>query len=233
MQFIEKNSLNVRSAVYYLKTDDAGLEFLLFPMIHIASKEFYDEVSRRLAACDLILMEGVNSKRANLLTLSYQIVKMIRRMDLVTQQEGMNISQLREKVINTDIEGHIFDEHWTALPLSLKSQLLLLIPFCVIYLFLFGTRETLAENIALEDLPSSDEILFQDKNFEKLDGLLIDERDRKLINQIEKLHESTRSEKKTVGVVYGALHMRNVIGFLLHRLNYKVARAEWISVFDL
>jgi len=35
MQFIEKNSLNVRSAVYHLKRGDAGLEFLLFPMIEV------------------------------------------------------------------------------------------------------------------------------------------------------------------------------------------------------
>ena len=233
MQFIEKNSLNVRSAVYHLKKDDAGLEFLLFPMVHVGSKEFYDEVSRRLAACDLILAEGVNTKKASLLTLSYRIVRKIRRMELVTQQEGMRMARLREKIVNSDMEGRAFDAHWSTLPFSLKAQLLFFVPFCVAYLFLFGTRETLAENIALEDLPSSDEVLFQDEGFEKLDGLLIDERDRRLIDRIEKLHDSARPEKKTVAVVYGAMHMRKVIGFLLHRLNYRVAKAEWVTVFDL
>ena len=77
MQFIEKNSFNVRSAIYHLKKDGAGLEFLLFPMIHVGSQNFYDEISRRLTACDLILAEGVASRRASLLTLSYQIVKRI------------------------------------------------------------------------------------------------------------------------------------------------------------
>lgn len=95
MQFIEKNSFNVRSAIYHLKKDGAGLEFLLFPMIHVGSKEFYEEVSRRLTACDLILAEGVNSRKVNLLTFSYRIVKKIRRMDLVTQQEGMIVSGFR------------------------------------------------------------------------------------------------------------------------------------------
>src|SRR5262245_773993 len=85
MQFIEKNSFNVRSAAYCLKKEGSALEFLLFPMIHVGSSEFYDEISRRLASCDLILAEGVKSKRANLLTLSYRIVKHIRRMELVTQ----------------------------------------------------------------------------------------------------------------------------------------------------
>ena len=233
MQFIEKNSLNVRSAVYHLKKDGAGLEFLLFPMIHVGSKEFYDEVSRRLAACDLILAEGVNSRKANLLTLSYRIVKKIRRMDLVTQQEGLEVSRFREKILNPDMAGRAFDERWASLPLVLKAQLLFFIPVYVVYLFLLGTRETLAEDIAAEDLPSSKEILFEDEKFEKLDTLLVDERDRNLIDSIGKLHDSDQRDKKIVGVVYGATHMRNVSSFLLARLNYRIVKAEWVTVFDL
>lgn len=232
MQFIEKNSFNVRSAIYRLKKED-GLEFILFPMIHFGSKEYYAEVSQRLAECDLILAEGVDSKKANLLTRSYRIVKKIKRMDLVTQQEGMKVSGFREKIVATDMEGHAFDEHWSSLPLTLKAQIFFLMPVYVIYLFLFGTRETIAENIAVEDLPSSQEILFQDDDFDKLDALLIDERDRRLIQHIESLHQTNGKDKKTVGVVYGAMHMRNVTGFLLRKLNYRVAKAEWITVFDL
>ncbi|MCI0664389.1 MAG: TraB/GumN family protein, partial [Acidobacteria bacterium] len=217
----------------HLKKDGAGLEFLLFPMIHVGSKEFYDEVSRRLAACDLILAEGVNSRKAHLLTLSYRIVKKIRRMDLVTQRDGMKISSFRDKIINSDMEGRAFDEHWSALPLGLKAQLFLFLPIYVANLFLFGTREKLAEHMATEDLPSSDEILLQDENFEKLDTLLLDERDQRLISHIQMLYDSHQRDRKIVGVVYGALHMRNVIRFLLSGLNYRVAGAEWVTVFDL
>ncbi|MCA1602881.1 MAG: hypothetical protein LC776_15030 [Acidobacteria bacterium] len=233
MQFIEKNSFNVRSAIYLLEKEDDGLAFILFPMIHVGSKEFYDEVSHRLAKCDLILAEGVDSKKANLLTRSYRIVKKIRRMDLVTQQEGMKVSSFREKIINTDIEGRAFDEQWSSLPLVLKAQIFLLMPVYVIYLFLFGTRDTIAENIAVEDLPSSNQVLFQDDDFDKLDALLIDERDRRLIRNIESLHEANRDDKKTVGIVYGAMHMRSVTNFLLHKLRYRIAKAEWVTIFDL
>ena len=233
MQFIEKNSFNVRSAVYHLKKDGAGLEILLFPMLHVGSKEFYDEVSRRLSACDLILMEGVNSRKGNALTLSYSVVKKIRRLDFVTQRDGMKISGLRDKIINADMDGRAFDERWSALPLGLRAQLFLLVPFWVGYLFLFGTRERLAKKMAIEDLPSSDEILFRDESFEKLDTLLLDERDRWLITHLQKLYDSHRQDKKIVGVVYGARHMRNIVRFLLGRLNYRVAKAEWVTVFDL
>ncbi len=233
MQFIEKNSFNVRSAIYRLTKEDDGLEFVLFPMIHVGSKEFFDEVSQRLAECDLILAEGVNSKKANLLTRSYRIVKKIKRMDLVTQQEGMKVLHLREKIVNADMEGRAFDERWSSLPPILKAQMFFLMPAYVVYLFLFGTKETIAENIALEDLPSSEEILFQDDNFEKLDALLIDERDRELIHKIEDLYHAKRKDKQTVGVIYGAMHMRSVTSFLLRKLKYRVVKAEWITVFDL
>jgi len=60
MQFIEKNSFNVRSAVYHLKKDGAP-DFFLFPMIHVGSQTFYDEIARRLMARDLILAGNMGS----------------------------------------------------------------------------------------------------------------------------------------------------------------------------
>jgi hypothetical protein len=233
MQFIEKNSFNVRSAIYRLEKDGQGLEFILFPMIHIGSQEFYDDVSDRLAKCDLILAEGVDSRKASLLTRSYRIVKRIRRMDLVTQQEGMKVASFRDKLRNADMEVRAFDERWSSIPLALRAQIFFLVPVYVIYLFLFGTRETIAENIAVEDLPSSNEVLLQDDDFDKLDALLIDERDRRLIRNIANLDEANGKDKKTVGVVFGAMHMRNVTSFLLHKLKYRIAKAEWVTVFDL
>jgi hypothetical protein len=231
MQFIEKNSFNVRSAIYHLTKDGVELEFLMFPMIHVGSQNFYDEVGRRLISCDLILAEGVASKRASLLTLSYRIVKRIKRMDLVTQRDGLTISNFRDKVVNSDLTGRAFDERWSSLPLFLRAQLFLLIPVYAVYLLLFGTRETLAENIALEDLPSEEETLFEDEGFSRLDSLVIDERDRRLIDHIKGLSDS--NGHKLIGVVYGARHMRNAINFLMSNLNYRVAKAEWVTVFDL
>jgi len=233
MQFIEKNSLNVRSAIYRLKKEDDELEFILFPMIHVGSKEFYEEVSRRLAECDLILAEGVKSPKVSILTLSYRMVKKIRRMDLVTQQDGMKVAGFRDKIINADMEGKAFEARMSSLPLVLKAQIFFLLPVYVIYLFLFGTREMIAGHVALEDLPSADEIVNEDEGFEKLDSLLIDERDKSLISHIESLYQGNRKDKKLVGIVYGAAHMRNVTGFLLHKLKYRIVKAEWVTVFDL
>jgi hypothetical protein len=230
MQFIEKNSFSVRSAVYHLKRDGAP-DFLLFPMIHVGSQTFYDEVARRLTSCDLILAEGVASRRANLLTLSYRIVKRIKRVDLVTQQDALKGRAFHGKITNADMTVNAFDAHWSSLPLLLRVQLFFLIPVYIVYLLMFGTRQTLAQNIALEDLPSQEEVLYDDEHFANLDALLIDERDRMLLANIKRVYESGCN--KTVGVIYGARHMRKAVDFLLLNLNYRVAKAEWVTVFDL
>jgi hypothetical protein len=232
MQFIEKNSFNVRSVVYSLKKDGSRLEFLIFPMIHVGSSEFYDEISRRLASCDLILAEGVKSRRVKLVTLSYRAVKYIRRMELVTQQDGMRLDGFRAKILNTDIDSAAFDERWSSLPISLRVQFVVLVPIFVVYLFLCGTRETLAEYIALDDLPSNEEILSDNEGLEAFDSLVVDERDRILIEHITNL-EKQQNEARRIGIVYGARHMRNTMRFLMEQLDYRVAKAEWVKIFDL
>jgi hypothetical protein len=168
MQFIEKNSFNVRSTIYRLKRDGDDFEFLLFPMIHIGSKEYYREVRQRMAKCDLLLFEGVKSKRADFLTLSYRIVRKMKRMDLVTQREALKLGEINTSSINTDMGGHEFDSLWSSIPISLKIQFAVIIPFLVVYLYLSGTREFLAEHIAVDDLPSRDETLNFDEQFENL-----------------------------------------------------------------
>jgi hypothetical protein len=228
MQFIEKNSFNVRSAVYHLKKAGSGLEFLLFPMIHVGTKEFYDEVSARLSCCDLVLAEGVRSKKVNILTLSYRVIGKIRRMDLVTQSE-MNLDHLRGKIMNSDLEAQVFDRHWSSFPIHQRVEQFIYVPFVVLYLLLFGTRDLLAEHLALEDLPNSEELLFEDV----MDSLFVDERDRKLIRVLAQLDDEATDEKQVVGVLYGAAHMRNTMRFLLDKLKYRIAKTEWVTVFDL
>jgi hypothetical protein len=154
-------------------------------------------------------------------------------MDLVTQQDGMRVESFRSKILNADMEGSAFDESWSSLSALLRAQLFIIIPVFVVYLFLFGTREMLAKNIALDDLPSSEEIISEDENFEQLDSLIVDERDRKLIEHIARLEDQQIMNSRQVAIVYGARHMRTTVAFLMQKLNYRVVQAEWVKVFDL
>lgn len=232
MQFIEKNSFNVRSAVYRLKKGEATPEFILFPMIHIGSRDYYDEVYRRLSECDLIFVEGVKSKKAAHLTLAYRIVQRAKRFGLVTQHE-LKLSDFGDRVINTDMDTDAFDISWASIPVRTRWLLFLVIPFYASYLFLFGTKDMIAEKIRVEDLPSRDEIMNYDEELEKFDDLIVHQRDQNFIEAINRCYLENRGIKRVVGILYGAEHMRGVSSFLLRKLGYKIARAEWITVFNL
>lgn len=233
MQFIEKNSFNVRSAIYQLKKEDSEIEFVLFPMVHIGSEKFYQKVSEKLSQCDLILAEGVNSKKVNFLTISYRVVKFMKRVDLVTQNEGLNFSQFKDKIFNSDICRKDFDKNWTSISFYFRFLLFLFIPFYSFYMMIFGSREIIAKNIATEDLPDSNEIFFQDDKTDKLDEVLIDKRDKILIENIRKAISNNQEVKTRIGILYGAVHMRNIVNYLMNDLNYKIADSEWLVVFDL
>jgi len=58
--------------------------------------------------------------------------------------------------------------------------------------------------------PSRDEVLNYDEQFEKFDKLLVGERDRKLIDSIERLLKANDKANKSIGIVYGAEHMCSI-----------------------
>jgi len=231
MQFIEKNSFNVRSAVYHLKKQGFGPQFILFPMIHVGDRNFFVEVSQRLAQCDLILAEGVASKRAALLTSAYRIVRKVHRLDLITQYE-MDTSKLKDKMVNADMEPEDFDRQYSTLPTLVRLQIFVLFPFFALYLLLCGTRQIIARELAVEDLPSSEEILRNDV-FEDFDNLILDQRDSVLIHRLQELCDARNFDGRKIAVLYGAMHMRNITAFLVEKLRYQVSRAEWLTVFEL
>src|SRR5262245_50615660 len=92
MQIIEVTGFGVRSAVLRLRNRDSALQFVIYPMVHIARAEFYGEVTARLRDASLVVAEGVRpsagrrgSALASALTLSYRIARFNRRANLVEQ----------------------------------------------------------------------------------------------------------------------------------------------------
>jgi hypothetical protein len=94
-------------------------------------------------------------------------------------------------------------------------------------------EKRLAKNIALDDLPSSEEIILEDEDFEQLYSLLIDERNRRLIEHIAGLEDLHVRDSQQIGILYGAQHMRTAVAFLMQKMDYRVTKAEWVKVFEL
>jgi hypothetical protein len=231
MAYIEKNGSTLQVVIHHLKKSGEGLEFVLFPMIHLGTQEFYDAVSQRLAACDLILAEGIiKSTRASFITLPYRLAAKSVRLNLLTQQRGLRTSSLKDKLIQSDLDGPSFNQRWSKLRPLLRIMLLLTIPLSGLHLFFFANRERLANYILGKDSSATDERPYEDlENFSRLLG---GDRNQRLIQHIKLLYDMRRNENIKVGVPWGAKHMSRILKFLLNRLGYRVIARERLTVFE-
>ena len=232
MQFLEATQLSVRSAVYHLTRPGSPTEFILFPMVHVGAPAFYEEVARRLEGCDLILAEGIRSLTVSVLTSWYAVIERTARFGLVTQHHLDHLID-RDKVVNADMSGGDFDTGWGRIPLKERLLLSSIIPVFALYLRLFGTKEMLARRLNLEDLPSREEELRVGEGLDNFYDLIVDQRDAVLLRRVNGLAEEPDAGQRRVAVVYGARHMRSITKLLLGALHYRVASAEWRTVFPL
>ena len=228
MQFIETSSFGVRSAIYRLGKSGNCVSFVLFPMIHVGSPDYYAAIKEKLSECDCVLTEGVASKHALVLTLSYRLAASVRGRGLVTQH-SLDLRPFEDKIVHSDVEGNEFDHAWTQIPWRDRLRLYAVIPFVALYMLLFGTKRVIARFAEANDLPSREEIFMSD---EKWDDLIVNQRDERLVHRITELEARYRADGKIVGVVFGASHMRAVTALLMEKLSYHVTRSEWITVFE-
>lgn len=214
MQFIERNSFNLQAAILFLKHPQAPLEFVLFPIIHVGTREYYRQIRELLSGCDYILFEGVRG-----------LMVRRKRLGLVTQEE-LKLRELGTKLTHADIDSGSFQTAWTTLPLWLRIILLGAVPFYALYQYLFATRQSIARNLEISDLPSREEILDSSEESEKVDEVLLHSRDAHLLKNIDDVFNKRKGQQSTVAVLYGAAHMRAVTHFLISRLGYKVVRGD-------
>jgi hypothetical protein len=168
MQFIDRNSFEVRAAVYTLKRQTDLLEFVLFPMIHVGVSEYYRDVRTRLQQCDRILFEGVSGTTTRILTLAYRFMVRRERLGLVTQDE-LRIQDLGERLVHADVDAGSFESAWSGIPLSVRAFVLCVVPFYALYLYLFATRESIAKVMEIGDLPTREEILHSNDLSDQVD----------------------------------------------------------------
>ncbi|GAB2967790.1 hypothetical protein GCM10023080_033120 [Streptomyces pseudoechinosporeus] len=235
MQFIEVTELaGVRSAVIRFRKPGAGLEFLLFPMIHLGEADFYQEVTVRLRRrCDLVIAEGVGkgSVSADALVASYARLDGHERLGLVVQD--IDFDTLGMPVVCPDMGGEEFEEGFRRLPLKERVMLAAMVPAVTAGMRLFGTRRYLARHLATEDLLSEAEEATADF-LPGLEDLVMRRRDRLLVRALMDFHRGSadRTGSFTIGVVYGAEHMRAAADALVG-LGYHASDADWLTVFLL
>jgi hypothetical protein len=227
MQIIESTSFGVRAAVMTLGRDGDATVFRLFPMVHIADADFYRQVADRLAACDVILAEGVRHRTASVMTLSYRFLARSRRLGL-TSQQSFDWSPLRPRMISADLGRQTFAGKWRALPLLSRTVRVVISPVVGLIGRATLTRERLARMMAVEMLPDRREYE-RPEYFAELDELILDVRDKALIAATDR---AATGEAALIGVMFGAAHMRPLLRHLL-RSGYHIVNSEFVNVMSL
>ncbi len=231
MQIIEVTETAVRVAELQLERRQSPLRFVLYPMLHVGSPDFYAEVTRRLRAADVIVAEGVgaDSRAARHLTAGYRALADDARRQLMVQH--LDYASTGAEIVCPDMRGAEFDARWQTVPRWQRALLRGAVGAAVAGQAAFGDRwlQLVLEHSTLDDLPTNRETLAKDP-MPDIERVVLDERDELLVAALVDLHERRHDEQAIVAVTYGAEHMRAVVTQLNRRFGYRVRAGEWLTV---
>src|SRR5262245_38867464 len=121
-------------------------------MVHLGEARYYAEVTERLRACDVLVVEGVGARSAGARALkSYQQLAGVERLGLVLQD--IDVRALGVELIRPDLDAEAFDAGWRRVPWTERAAARVVYPAVHWGLRLVGTRRMLAEHMAMNDLP--------------------------------------------------------------------------------
>ncbi|MFF8974260.1 hypothetical protein [Streptomyces sp. NPDC014995] len=230
MQIIEVTGYAVRSAVITMRRTGKPLEFVIFPMVHVASPTFYSQVRIRLRECDLIVMEGIRGKsvRVSALALAYRFTSRRRRNGLQEQRDEL-LLPASVPVVNPDVTAAEAIADLKTLPWWTYLLLMVSAPVMGAVLALRGPRAFLDEDLAVDDLPSTPraEMMADDPVVHAMTG----RRDNQLLEALGEIYAERSDEPIRVAVVYGAGHVPAIVSGLMDRYGYRAREAEWLTVF--
>ncbi|AUI63928.1 hypothetical protein [Amycolatopsis sp. BJA-103] len=230
MEIIVANELGVRAVVLTLRAKGSALDFRLFPMVHIGTQAYFDTVRRQANECDVVVAEGVgDAKPVSRLTASYRLAARNKRLGLVVQD--LKAGTFTVPTVRPDLDGPGFTEGWRRVPLGDRLMMSVLAPALGVFLRGFGTRGMLARFLTVDD--EDDSWVESAEAMPEFDDLISVSRDKLLVDALAGLHEQRHHEPGTIGVVYGAEHMRAVVRELRARFGYVVRDAEYVTVFTL
>lgn len=228
MQIVSGNALDVRVAVYHFTKPQSPHQFITFPMIHIGEPKFYQEIARCLVQCDIVLYEGINSQKGSVGVASYE--SLAKHLGLGLQREELKKHGLEHvELIHADLSKQEFEGYWRRIPLHQRIFYKGFTFFAYLAAMAEVDRQMVAKESTLNLRDWSVSLTPGKKN--KIDELIMDKRDRRLIHHIErqvKLHEGT---PKVIGILYGARHVQAIMKYLIDGQKYEAKDAEWVIAF--
>ncbi|MFC0504777.1 hypothetical protein [Micromonospora costi] len=233
MQIIEHSIIGTRSAIVRLRRPGSHLQIVLFPMLHVASPQFYTAVAERLRQCDVLVVEGVSGRSVLgwAITVTYRVMPANKRSGLVA--DTIAYRSLGVELINPDVTTAEFARGWRSMPLRHRALMWCAIPVVAVVQFFGGTRRLLSPEVELNDLPSARDEMYADSEFaEHFARTFGGERDERVLAALAELIRTRSAERIDVAVVYGAGHVPAIVRGLADRHGYRPRTAEWITVLE-
>jgi hypothetical protein len=231
MQIVESTAWALRVARLRLTSAQSHVEITLFPMLHLGTAEFFKTVYADAFTHDVVLVEGLRSPIARRITRSYRWAVGRNSMNFIVQPQYPAPDRCEAKVILADLSAEEFEVAWLEVPLWLRALINVAAPAIGVSRRWLGSRKTLANAMALNDLADGKEILDLRPETLALTHAILHARDLRLLERLgEQL--DTRSEIRRLAIVYGAQHIRAVLRQLSLR-GFHVGRADWLTVFSM
>jgi hypothetical protein len=232
MQLIETSVVGVRSAVITMQRPGTQLRIQLFPMLHLGTAGFYEQVTDRLSRCQVVVVEGLGGQSVltRALTRAYRSPARSKRLGLVVQNIDYGALAIAGvELMTPDLTGAQVSRGWRTVPWLHRLGVFVLVPVFALGFRLFGSRYMLGAYLETDDLPSPADEQVREMS-PAMTKLLIDDRDRLVAEALDALVSSRGAEPIVVGVVFGAGHMPAAV-HALAASGFKPRNAEWLTVF--
>ncbi len=231
MQIIDMTGYSIRSAMITMRRKDTPLKFVIFPMVHVATPDFYATVRVRLEECDLIVAEGVRGKSLQIraLLLAYRLVPR-RSRGALQEQDYATLLPPGVPVVNPDVTAAEVAADLRRAARWFYPILLVLAPLWGLVFALRGPEAFLTEDIVVEDQPPGPRAAELDDD--PLNHALLDRRDRLLLDALGRIHTERSRQPITVAVIYGASHVPAMTHGLLDAYGYVPMASEWLTVYE-
>lgn len=154
------------------------------------------------------------------------------RLGLVIQPKYPAAETVNAQIVHADLSLEEFHAQWRKVPLWLRAGVLLSSPIFGLKRRFFTSRASLSEGMSTDDLKSRDDILSWDPTVAALDHCILGARDARIVEILSAQIGQSNHKDRQIAVVYGAKHMRAVLGEL-KRQNFVFVESRWQTVLSL
>lgn len=229
MEHFESTSFGLRVVLSeWISLDYPLLKIRLFPMIHIGERKFYETVEQKLMECDAILYEAFRFRTGSLKIPNLKITA--DKLGLITQNE-MDMAQFGDRLLHADLDKTTGAQAWSELTFMDKFKFNYILPIYLYFQDRNLTRRKLVKyfmrsNTDLEEIyaPVLDEK-------ETIKRFIHEKREKRVFEEIDKIHESRHKRPKRIGIIYGAGHMKAITRYIKDTYDYKILGGEFVEVF--